>query len=123
LPNHKRSVDYILLALISVNLMTNAAGSYVLPFYPPLAFHQAHMDYSIIGMLMSCKSIGALIAAYVFGSKIQVWGRKKWLLITLFAQAVIMLLYATLYYITEYYYLFLGTSIMIRLMEGIMRSI
>lgn len=95
----------------------------MLPFYPPLANEKAGLGNSIIGALMSVKSVGSLAAAYTIGTKIQFWGRKRFLTIALVSQSFVMFLYAVLFFITDYYWVFLGVSIFIRVVEGVMRSV
>lgn len=66
----KNGFDSKLASLIFISLLTNAGQSYVLPFYPKLAHDDANISITIIGILMSIKSVGSLVAAYTFGTKI-----------------------------------------------------
>jgi len=50
-------------------------------------------------------------------------GRKISLATALILQSIVMILYAGLFYVTDYYWVFLGVSVFIRLVEGAMRSI
>jgi MFS family permease len=106
-----------------VNLVVNTGFSYIVPFYPVLAYDNAHLDYTMIGVLMSINSVGSTLSAYVFGSMIQMWGRKRFLLISLFCQSLVMVLYALVYFLTDNYWVFVSVSIFMRMSEGVVRSI
>ena len=58
------------------------AFAYMIPFYPVLA-KEAGLDFTLIGIIISSFSIGSTSFAYIFGSRIQLWGRKNSLIISL----------------------------------------
>jgi len=65
---------------------------------------------------MSANSIGSTLFAYIFGSRIQIWGRKRSLNLSLISQGIVMALYASLSLMTNNYWLFVIMSFAIRIL-------
>jgi MFS family permease len=105
------------------NFIINMGISYIVPFYPDLASQEAGLDFTLIGVVLAINSLGSIISSYVFGARIQVWGRKRSLIVSLFISSSVMLLFALLYFITSSYWGFLALSLFIRIIQGMSRSV
>lgn len=82
-PKDGKSFDMKLFVMALTNFFMNMGFSYIIPFYPVIAAERAGLGFTMIGIIMSSNSIGSTVFAYVFGSRIQIWGRKPSLLMSL----------------------------------------
>ncbi|CAK80851.1 unnamed protein product (macronuclear) [Paramecium tetraurelia] len=118
-----KCVDPRLMTFCITNFVINVGISQIAPFYPGLAADKAGLTYSQIGLVFSINPLGSILFSFVIGSFIQVWGRKKCLMIALVVQSSVQILFGCLNFMTDNKALFFSMSLISRFFQGMSRSV
>ena len=114
-------MDNLILWLMLVNLLWQAASSLLAPFYPDIAKQKIGLSSLIVGLIMASFSFSYILNSIYLGYKIGKIGRRTTLYLGLVLQAISMIGFGFLEWI-ENKYLFIGLSFFFRLLAGVASS-
>lgn len=82
-----------------MNFFLNAAVSIIIPFFPPLATNEHSISAGVVGLIMSCSSIGSFSSTFTAGKMMSVWGKKNMMVIGLIFQTLVVLMFGLIQYV------------------------
>lgn len=109
--------DQTLFGLYSLNFFTNAANSILAPFYPDVAINKG-IGTDIIGYVFAAHPIFSFLFSLLMGKMMNIWGRKKILVLGLLFQSIGLATFGAVIHIEEKI-AFILISALARIIQGI----